>query len=100
VGGDAVEFRKHSTLTQDTDIVERSLDSSEHYANSGLGLVHLGLLPGAFGSGGVQGSEGPAARLEWASLVIYLRSEMRVALFDTIAHFFLRREGGARATSG
>src|SRR5258707_337896 len=31
-GGDAIESRKHSTLTQDTDIVERRLDSSEHDA--------------------------------------------------------------------
>jgi hypothetical protein len=84
-GRDAVESRKHSTLTQDTDIVERSLDSSEHDANSGFGLVHRSLLPDAFGLGGVQGTERPAARLEWASLGIYLLSEMRGALFDTIA---------------
>src|SRR5260370_29736960 len=78
-GRDAVESRKHSTLTQDTDIVERSLDSSEHDANSGFGLVHRSLLPDAFGLGGVQGTEGPAARLEWASFGIYLLSEMRDA---------------------
>ena len=56
-GRDAVESRKHSTLTQDTDIVERNLDSSEHDANSGFGLVHRSLLPDGFGLGGVQGRE-------------------------------------------
>jgi hypothetical protein len=56
-GRDAVESRKHSTLTQDTDIVERPLDRSEHDANSGFCLVHRSLLPDAFGLGGVQGRE-------------------------------------------
>src|SRR5882757_5192713 len=70
-GRDAVESRKHSMLTQDTDIVERRLNSSENDAYSGFGLVHRSLLPDAFGLGGVQGTEGPAARLEWASLGIY-----------------------------
>jgi hypothetical protein len=47
-GRDAVESRKHTAFTQDTDIVERGLDSSEHEANSGFGLVHQCLLPDAF----------------------------------------------------
>jgi hypothetical protein len=53
----AVESRKHSTLTQNTDIVERRLDSSEHDANSGARLIHRCLLPDAFCLGGVQGRE-------------------------------------------
>jgi hypothetical protein len=46
-GRDAVESREHSTLTEDTDIVERCLDRTEHEANSGLGPVHQCLLPDA-----------------------------------------------------
>src|ERR1700682_4050020 len=44
-GREAVESGKHSTLTQDTDIVVRCLDSSKHDANSGFGPVHRCLLP-------------------------------------------------------
>jgi hypothetical protein len=47
---------------------------------------------------GCRGVKVPAARLEGAmSLGIYYLSEMRRALFDTIA-YFLRREGAANAT--
>jgi hypothetical protein len=58
-GGNAVEARKHPTITQDTDIVEGRLDSREHFANCGFGLIHRGhpsnlLCP--FSEGGVQGS--------------------------------------------
>jgi hypothetical protein len=63
-GRDAVESRKHSTLTQDTDIVEWCLDGSEHSGNSGLGLVHRCLLPDAFWlMRGAGEGKAPAARL-------------------------------------
>ncbi len=98
-GRDAVESRKHSTLTEDTDIVERCLDSSEHDANSGFGLVHRCLLPDAFWLGRGAGRERPPPpAFEWASLGIYYLSEMREALFDTIGHFFCEEKGAANAT--
>ena len=63
-GRDAVESREHATLAQDTNIVERRLDSSEHDANSGFGLVHRCLLPDAFWlKEGAGERKGPAARL-------------------------------------
>src|ERR1700731_1486661 len=39
-GGNAVESGKHAAITQDTDIVERRLNSREHIANCGFGFVH------------------------------------------------------------
>ena len=62
-GRDAIESRKHSTFTQNTDIVEWRLDSSEHDANSGFGLVHRCLLPEGLSLGRGAGRERPRARL-------------------------------------
>src|SRR6202046_2213828 len=39
-GGNAVECGHHPAITQDTDIVERRLNSREHIANCGFGFVH------------------------------------------------------------
>ena len=55
------------------------------------------ILEICFTVGGERGGKGPAARLWWASLGIYLLSEVIGAVFDTIAHF-LRRERDANAT--
>ena len=99
-GRDAVESRKHATLAQDTDIVERRFDSSEHDANRGFGLVHRCLLPDAFWlSRGAGEGKAPPPAFEWASLGIYYLSEMRGALFDTTAHFFCEEKGCKRNPS-
>jgi hypothetical protein len=39
-GRNAVESRKHPSITQDTDIVEWCLDRSEQIANCGFGSIH------------------------------------------------------------
>jgi hypothetical protein len=39
-GGDATESGKYTAIIQDTDIVEGRLNSREHIANCGFGLVH------------------------------------------------------------
>src|SRR5260370_648201 len=93
-GRNAVESRKHSTLTQDTDIVEGCLDSSEHDANRGFGLVHRCLLPDASWVGrGAEEGKAPPPAFAWASLGIYHLSEIRGAVFDTMAHFFCEEKG-------
>jgi len=38
----AAKARKHPAISQDTDIIERRLNSREHIVNCGFGLVHRG----------------------------------------------------------
>src|ERR1700733_16246892 len=63
-GGYAVEAGQHPAITQDTDIVERRLNSREHIANCGFGFVHRDQPSNLFflGRGAGEGT-GPAARL-------------------------------------
>src|SRR5580658_3883008 len=59
-GGNAVESGKHPAIIQDTDIVERRLNSREHIANCGFGLVHQRHPSNVFHRGrGAPGRERP-----------------------------------------
>ena len=62
-GGDAVEAGKHSTITQDADIVERRLDSREHFANwNSVRSIDV-TLRCLFPWEGCRGGKGPATVL-------------------------------------
>src|ERR1700731_2886258 len=67
-GGNAVESGKHPAITQDTDIVEGRLNSREHIANCGFGLVHQCHPSNVFHRGRGAGEGTAPAQGVWVTL--------------------------------
>src|ERR1700760_2433596 len=65
--GHAVETRKHPSIAQHSNIVERCFNRGKHVANCDFSSIHFVTFKMLLPRGEVQGGNNRAARLAWAN---------------------------------